>query len=36
MRYSDTPLLAGLPDRDLTPAVALNVAVQPGLISSSN
>jgi predicted transglutaminase-like cysteine proteinase len=37
MRYSDTPLLAGLPDRDLTRAVALNAAVhQPSLISSSN
>jgi hypothetical protein len=36
MRYSDTPLLAGLPDRDLTSAVALNAAVEPSLISSSN
>jgi len=36
MRYSDTPLLARLPDRDLTPSVALNATVQPSLISSSN
>jgi hypothetical protein len=36
MRYSDTPLLASLPDHDLTPAVALNATLQPSLISSSN
>jgi hypothetical protein len=36
MRYSDSPLLARLPDRDLTPSVALNATVQPSLISSSN
>jgi predicted transglutaminase-like cysteine proteinase len=36
MQYADTPLLANVPDRDLAPSVALNLAVQPGLISPSN
>jgi hypothetical protein len=36
MQYADTPLLAHLPDRDLAPPAVLNLAVQPGLISSSN
>jgi predicted transglutaminase-like cysteine proteinase len=36
MRYVDSPLLATVPDRDLAPSAALNLAVQPGLISRSN
>jgi predicted transglutaminase-like cysteine proteinase len=36
MQYVDTPLLAVVPDRDLAPSVAQNLAVEPGLISSSN
>src|SRR5216683_4365460 len=36
MQYIDTPLLAGGPGRDLAPSVALNLAVPPGLISTSN
>jgi predicted transglutaminase-like cysteine proteinase len=35
-QYADTPLLAVAPDRDLAPSVALNLAVPPGLISTSN
>jgi predicted transglutaminase-like cysteine proteinase len=35
MQYADTPLLANVP-RDLAPSVALNLAVQPGLISPTN
>ena len=36
MQYADAPLLAGLPDRDAAPPVALKLAVQPGLISPAN
>jgi predicted transglutaminase-like cysteine proteinase len=36
MQYSDAPLLAVVPDRDIAPSVALNLAAQPGLISPSN
>jgi predicted transglutaminase-like cysteine proteinase len=37
MRYVDTPLLAGTPGRDIAPSpLALNSAIQPGLISSSD
>jgi predicted transglutaminase-like cysteine proteinase len=36
MQYGNAPLLAGLPDRDLAPAVAFNAATQPGVISSPN
>ncbi len=36
MRYADAPLLANLPDREIVPPVALNVAAQPGLISPAN
>jgi predicted transglutaminase-like cysteine proteinase len=36
MRYDDAPLLANLPDRDLAPSMALNLATDPGLISPSN
>jgi hypothetical protein len=36
MRYADTPLLANVPDRDVAPSIALNLAVQPGLISPTN
>jgi predicted transglutaminase-like cysteine proteinase len=36
MQYGDTPLLARLPDRDFAPSVALNLVIQPSLISSSN
>jgi predicted transglutaminase-like cysteine proteinase len=35
-QYADTPLLANAPDRDPSPPVALNLAVQPGLISLAN
>ncbi len=34
LQYVDLPLLAAVPDRE--PSVALNLAVQPGVISSSN
>src|SRR3982074_2160815 len=36
MQYDDAPLLAVVPDRDLAPSVAQNLAVEPGLILSSN
>ena len=36
MQYDDAPLLAVVPDRDLAPSVAQNLAVEPSLISSSN
>jgi hypothetical protein len=36
MRYADAPLLANLPDREIAPPVALNVAAQPGLLSPAN
>ncbi len=36
MQYVDTPLLAIAPQPDLAPSIALTLAVQPGLISSSN
>jgi predicted transglutaminase-like cysteine proteinase len=38
MQYTDAPLLANLPDRDsdVPPPVALNLNVQPGLISPAN
>jgi hypothetical protein len=36
MRYANTPLLANVPDRDVAPPIALNLAVQPGLISPTN
>jgi predicted transglutaminase-like cysteine proteinase len=32
MQYADPPLLANLPDHHAAPAVALDLAVQPGLI----
>jgi predicted transglutaminase-like cysteine proteinase len=36
MKYADPPLLAGLPGRDNAPSIAMNSAVQPGLISPAN
>jgi hypothetical protein len=36
MQYVATPLLASAPGRDLAPSAALNPAVEPGLIASSN
>jgi predicted transglutaminase-like cysteine proteinase len=36
MKYADPPLLASLPDREIAPSIAMNSAVQPGLISPSN
>lgn len=36
MKYDDTPLIAATPERDIAPSIALELAVQPGLISSSN
>jgi len=36
MQYADAPLLAVAPDREPAPSVALNSAVQSGLLSSSN
>jgi predicted transglutaminase-like cysteine proteinase len=36
MQYVDTPLLAGVPDRDVSPSAPLNLAVLPGLISPAN
>jgi predicted transglutaminase-like cysteine proteinase len=36
MQYVDTPLLANLPGQEPAASVALNLAVQPGLISPSN
>jgi predicted transglutaminase-like cysteine proteinase len=36
MQYIDAPLLANLPDQGPAPSAALNLTVQPGLISSSN
>jgi predicted transglutaminase-like cysteine proteinase len=36
MQYVDAPLLAVAPDREPAPSVALNSAVQSGLLSSSN
>jgi predicted transglutaminase-like cysteine proteinase len=33
MQYVDTPLLAGVPDQDLSPSAPLNLAVLPGLTS---
>src|SRR5260370_15343808 len=36
LQYVDTPLLAVVPDPDLAPSLAMNSAVQPGLIISSN
>jgi len=36
MQYSDAPLLAAVPERDLAPSVAMDLAAQPGLISPSN
>jgi predicted transglutaminase-like cysteine proteinase len=37
MQYVDTPLLAGVPDRDhLAPPAAPGLAVEPGLISASD
>jgi predicted transglutaminase-like cysteine proteinase len=36
MQYVDAPLLASAPVRDLAPSAALNPAVEPGLIASSN
>jgi predicted transglutaminase-like cysteine proteinase len=35
-QYVDPPLLAGVPDRDRAQSVALNLAVQPGVITPSN
>ena len=36
MQYVEPPLLAGVAERELAPSMALNVAAQPGLISTSN
>jgi predicted transglutaminase-like cysteine proteinase len=36
MQYADTPLLASVPDRDLSPSAPLNLAVLSGLTSSTN
>ena len=36
MQYVDTPLLAGVPDRDVSPSAPLNLAVLPGLISPAH
>jgi len=36
MQYVDPPLLAGVPDRDVSPSAPLNLAVLPGLISPAN
>jgi predicted transglutaminase-like cysteine proteinase len=36
MRYDDTPLLANLPEQDLAPSTAPNLATEPGLISPPN
>jgi hypothetical protein len=36
MQYVDTPLLAGVPDPDVSPSAPLNLAVLPGLISPAN
>jgi predicted transglutaminase-like cysteine proteinase len=36
MKYIDTPLLASAPNRDPAPSLALNLATQSDLISSSN
>jgi predicted transglutaminase-like cysteine proteinase len=36
MRYVDTPLLASAPSRDPAPSAVLNLAIEPGLIASSD
>jgi predicted transglutaminase-like cysteine proteinase len=36
MQYADTPLLAVVPEADLSPSAPLNLAVLPGLTSSAN
>jgi hypothetical protein len=36
MQYAEAPLLADLPERDVSPPLAENAAMQPGLISSPN
>jgi hypothetical protein len=36
MRYDSAPLLANLRGRDAAPPLALNLPVQPGLISPAN
>jgi predicted transglutaminase-like cysteine proteinase len=36
MKYLDTPLVASVPNREPAPSLALNLGVQPGLISPSN
>jgi predicted transglutaminase-like cysteine proteinase len=36
MQYAATSLLAGVPARDIAPSVALDLAVQPGLISPAD
>jgi hypothetical protein len=36
MRYAETPMLAELPDRDVSSPLAQNAAMQPGLISPPN
>src|SRR6267378_3604999 len=36
MQYVDTPLLAVVPGRDLSPSAALDLAALPGLIAPSN
>jgi predicted transglutaminase-like cysteine proteinase len=36
MQYADPPLLANLPNPDIPPPVAVNLAVQPGIISPAN
>lgn len=36
MKYDTSPLLAAAPERDVTPSPALDLAAEPGLISSSN
>ena len=36
MRYADSPLLASAPSRAPAPSAMLNLAIEPGLIASSN
>jgi hypothetical protein len=36
MKYEAFPLLAAVPERDITPSSALELTSQPGLISPSN
>jgi hypothetical protein len=36
MRYADSPLLASAPSRAPAPSAMLNLAIEPGLIASSD